>query len=243
MMTDPFLDSMTFAFGMPQGGGCDCCDECNMDGGSMVPVSVASAIRAHKRLKLMEVPVQRTQKRVLVTRESGISVWELVMPLDAEPLIEFGNSHRIIFVKKLKKGSIIKKIGKGIVGSSDEEKSRQCALWSEGKCYLLPSNGGKALGWTHEKDTSVEEKVDGHAIVYYIKITHDALQEQNDKEESKTSEFFEKVRNIFEKVLPTEKGDEGGNEKKSELNLGVGPLDELVAKEIQEMVLSFSSEP
>jgi len=86
-MSDPFLDSMTFAFGMPEGRGCDC-DECGLDTGSMVPVSVANAVREHKRLKLMKVPVRRTQERVLVTRESGISVWELVMPLDAEPLIE-----------------------------------------------------------------------------------------------------------------------------------------------------------
>mmetsp|Transcript_23316 Transcript_23316/g.32573 ORF Transcript_23316/g.32573 Transcript_23316/m.32573 type:complete len:159 (-) Transcript_23316:104-580(-) len=149
--------------------------------------------------------------------------------------VRFGHSHRIIFVKKLKKGSIIKTIGDGIIGSSDEEKSRQCASWSEGKCYLLPSNGGKALGWTHEQDPSVEEKVDGHAIVYYIKITHDALKQQNDKEESKMSDFFEKVRNIFEKVLPAEKNDECGNEKQSELDLDIGLLNDLVAKEIQDI--------
>ena len=87
---DAFLSSMTFASG-DIARNCDC-DECGL-----IPVSIANAIRQHKRRKV----VQRTQDRSLVTRADGLSVWKNTMPLQAEPLIEFGNSHRIVLVDKL----------------------------------------------------------------------------------------------------------------------------------------------
>jgi len=234
---------MTFALGAHQNRDCDC-DECGLDTGSMVPVSIANAIREHKRLKLMNVPVRRTQERVLLTRENGISVWELIMPLDAEPLIEFGYSHRIIFVKTLKKASVIKTIGKGIVGSSDEEQNRQRVSWSEGKCYLIPTNGGKALGWIHGQDPAFEEKVDGHAILYYIKITLDALEDQNEKEEENaTSEWVKKIRDIFRKVLPIEENAKGSNVKKNEQDFAISPLKDIDASEIQKTVFSLTAKP
>lgn len=72
---------------------CDC-DECDF-----IPVQIAVAIRQHKRLKTHALT--RTQDRTLVARADTISVWKLTMPVDAEPLIEFGNSHRIVLVDSL----------------------------------------------------------------------------------------------------------------------------------------------
>lgn len=89
-----FLSSMTFA-----GGGlmrdCDC-DECEF-----VPASIREAIRQHKRLKTNSSSLTRTQDRSIVARENTISVWKLTMPVDAEPLIEFGGSHRIVLIDTL----------------------------------------------------------------------------------------------------------------------------------------------
>lgn len=90
---DAFLSSMTFSSG-EIGRGCDC-DECDM-----IPADIVQAIQRHKRQKLIDVPLTRTQDRALVKRCESISVWKWTMPLNAEPLIEFGNSHRIIFVKQ-----------------------------------------------------------------------------------------------------------------------------------------------
>eukprot|EP00532_Pseudo-nitzschia_australis_P008960 CAMPEP_0168165452 /NCGR_PEP_ID=MMETSP0139_2-20121125/1495_1 /TAXON_ID=44445 /ORGANISM="Pseudo-nitzschia australis, Strain 10249 10 AB" /LENGTH=236 /DNA_ID=CAMNT_0008082571 /DNA_START=338 /DNA_END=1048 /DNA_ORIENTATION=- len=102
------------------------------------------------------------------------------MPKHAEPLIEFGSSHRIVWVKRLVKpnknqntdnyknnnsnhstshksdsNSILQWIGKGIIGSSDEEKDRiHLNDWTEGSVHFVPSNGGKAVGWIHTSATS-----------------------------------------------------------------------------------------
>jgi hypothetical protein len=38
-------------------------------------------------------------------RDGGISIWKIEMPPGAQPLTEFGYSHRFIFVKTLPKVS------------------------------------------------------------------------------------------------------------------------------------------
>lgn len=93
---DAFLASMTFS-SVDFGRGCEC-DECDQ-----VPSDIRRAIQAHKRLKLQHVPLMRTQDRALVAREESITVWKWTMPLNAEPLIEYGNNHRIVFVAHLPK--------------------------------------------------------------------------------------------------------------------------------------------
>ncbi|KAL3924553.1 MAG: hypothetical protein SGILL_000978 [Bacillariaceae sp.] len=74
-----------------------------------------------------------------------------------EPLLEFGSSHRIVWIQRLPRSAsdntntVIQSIGTGIVGSSDEEKSRKhLEDWKEGTVILVPSNGGKAVGWIHD---------------------------------------------------------------------------------------------
>ena len=106
----------------------------------------------------MTGPIKRTQQRTLVGRHGQISLWNMHMPKNAEPLIEFGSSHRIVWVKQLgetNNGSSLRWIGKGIIGSSDEEKSRKKMIeWTEGNVFLVPSNGGKAVGWILASDDS-----------------------------------------------------------------------------------------
>ena len=165
-MSDSFLNSMTFASNgggsrrrvhgsdgggdgdsfmegfLSGGGGCDC-DECGIR--EVVPGPILEAMREHKRQK---VAIKRTQERTLVCRSGQISVWDWVMPLEAEPLIEYGSTHRIVWIEKLP--GHLKSIGKGIIGSSDEENTRiDLENWIEGGIYLVPSNGGKAIGFIH----------------------------------------------------------------------------------------------
>ena len=108
---DAFVSSMTFASSLGEFGttstfggagtgtalGCSC-DECEF-----LPRDIRLALQAHKRRKLETVPLIRTQDRTLVMRQESIAVWKWTMPLNAEPLIEFGNNHRIVFVARLPK--------------------------------------------------------------------------------------------------------------------------------------------
>lgn len=156
-MTDSFLQSMTFSRADEFLDACDC-DECEN-----VPPSIRNAIHERKRLRIEAGPIKRTQQRTLVGRDGQISLWCMNMPKNAEPLVEFGSSHRIVWVKKLEtiNGNTLKWIGKGIIGSSDEEKSRKkMTEWTEGNVFLVPSNGGKAVGWIYTNDDSNSTKTD-----------------------------------------------------------------------------------
>lgn len=158
-MSDNFMQSMTFARTDQYLDKCDC-DECDN-----VPPSIREIIHLHREERRATGPIKRTQQRSLVSRDGQISVWCMNMPQNAEPLIEFGSSHRIVWVKKLtgttstsgsaEHRSTLSWIGNGIVGSSDEEKSRKkMTEWTEGNFFLVPSNGGKAVGWIHTTDNS-----------------------------------------------------------------------------------------
>lgn len=168
---DPFLESMTFASGVPTGRNCDC-DEC----GSMLPLSIATAIKTHK----LTEPMRRTQDRTLVARRGGISVWKLTMPRNAEPLVEYGNSHRIVLVDRLPLTSCLKSTGKGILGSSVEENSRKKMDWTQGNGYFVRENGGKAIGFCHDVDSDSDKDENpsdpvGYATVYILKVTLEQL--------------------------------------------------------------------
>lgn len=157
---DPFLSSMTFAASGGTGaarGGCEC-DDCGPGGGLFTPQAIIDAIRKHKRQRHEYQPMKRTQQRELVQRHGPISVYKLTMPLDADPLVEFGTAHRLIWIQSLSDTSTLKTIGKGIVGSQDEEGGRQeLTLWKQGGVYLVPSNGGKAVAWLHNNNKLVAE--------------------------------------------------------------------------------------
>lgn len=156
-MTDTFLQSMTFAKPEEFLGSCDC-DECDN-----MPESIRKFLHEKKRERIIAVPIKRTQQRTSIGRHGRISLWCMHMPKNAEPLVEFGSSHRIVWIKKLgaslntsnNDSSILRWIGKGIIGSSDEEKSRKNMIeWTEGNVFLVPSNGGKAVGWIYADNDS-----------------------------------------------------------------------------------------
>lgn len=148
-----FLDTFTFTNGNHQF--CEC-DECEIfvrndkRNPNMIPPSVAEAINRHQQLRRTQQPLRRSQSRSLIKREGSITVYDYHLPLNvSEPLVEFGNSHRIIWVKHLSRHSRLYNLGTGIIGSSAEEESRQGLEWEEGNVYFTPSNGGKAVGWVH----------------------------------------------------------------------------------------------
>ncbi len=154
-MSDDFLKSMTFSRAGEFLDKCDC-EECEN-----VPPSIREIVNLKKLERRATGPIKRTQQRSLIGRDGQVSVWCMHMPKNAEPLVEFGSSHRIVWVKQLesspcgRENGTLKWIGNGIIGSSDEEKSRtKMADWNEGNFFLVPSNGGKAIGWIHARNDS-----------------------------------------------------------------------------------------
>mmetsp|Transcript_25773 Transcript_25773/g.60426 ORF Transcript_25773/g.60426 Transcript_25773/m.60426 type:complete len:225 (+) Transcript_25773:145-819(+) len=189
-MTDSFLKSMTFSRAGEFLDSCDC-DECDN-----VPLPIRRLVHERKRQRLTAGIIKRTQQRTLVARRDRISLWCMHMPKSAEPLVEFGSSHRIVWIKHLRAShnatdnndGILRWIGQGIIGSQDEEKSRKKLVeWTEGNVFLVPSNGGKAVGWIYARDgfrntktltDRVEEqdnKGDSFAILYIAKIPMDVI--------------------------------------------------------------------
>jgi hypothetical protein len=203
-MSDDFVQSMTFVSAGEHIRSCDC-DEC--DNLPWSPAMVA-AIRERKRQRLAKAPIKRTQHRELVERLGSVSLYRLTMPVTAAPLVEFGNSHRVLWIERKPQDTVISSIGKGIIGSSDEESSRICLKdWKEGSVILVPSNGGKAVGWLHEYpndgvnrtslgvDSSAQENCDNKkkekdkttnvpaspVVIYVAKVPSDKYQEIDSK--------------------------------------------------------------
>lgn len=184
------MSSMTFASSND-----DFRDSCDCDDCGTVPEPILRAIRQRKRQRMEAGLLKRTQERTLTKRELStcISLWKWTMPLTAEPLVEFGSSHRILWIQKLMPGSSLRSIGTGIIGSSNEEQSRSDLDWQEGDVYLIPSNGGKAVGWIHmnrktsssgtsssddgKKDDMPAPASTGHAILHICKIPLDQLKD------------------------------------------------------------------
>jgi len=116
---DAFLSSMTFASGDIS---CEC-DECGLS--DDVPSAIRNAVMEHQRKRKAEQLStaifnngnnnrQRgyniQQSRELVKRECGFSIWKLVIPCcvsgssrGSDPLVEYRNQHRILFIKQLDK--------------------------------------------------------------------------------------------------------------------------------------------
>jgi hypothetical protein len=164
VVENSFLSSMTFT-SLQRDDICCNCDECDFtntaaggssSNGGIIPATIRQALHRYKRRKLESgAPIRRTQCRTLVKRNliNNVAVWNWTMPRGAEPLVELGNSHRIIWVQRFPENSLIKAIGKGVLGSSHEEKDRTVMDWKQGGVYLIPANGGKAVGWIHQEAT------------------------------------------------------------------------------------------
>ena len=127
---DAFLLSMTFASGGFLGR-CDCSDsDCEVSGGGVddrdpLPRDVRDAVDRHnarKRRGAEEGEEERRQRRrdvhplssssstrlairqerTLVRREGGFALWRLALPPgDGDPIVEYRNNHRVLFVERL----------------------------------------------------------------------------------------------------------------------------------------------
>ena len=204
-MSDTFLESMTFSNAGAFDRDCDC-DECG---------PVPFAIQKWKRQRLLNRPIKRTQKRSLINRYTVngslmMSVYSISMPKNAEPLIEFGNSHRIVWIRRLvhhgntfssnNRNNILQWIGKGIIGSSDEEKGRNSLYDLTEDCiFFVPSNGGKAIGWIHttaaiNESTFNQEADGGYAVLYVVKIPPDVLNEEKQGKDTNINDNDDKCQ-------------------------------------------------
>jgi hypothetical protein len=209
LTVDPaFEASMTFASfaNGPSAGGCDC-DECGV-GSNYLPNAIAAAVKRHKA-EIQAMPLKRTQHRALGKREQQVSVYAWTLPAEAEPLVEFGNSHRFIWIQRLPESSVIKAIGKGIIGSADEEKQRVALDWKQGDIVFVPSNGGKAVGWFHHAAPLSEEgteddasfKQAGHVVLQIAKVPVGATELSGNNVESKGLPWYNIIRDVCRKVL------------------------------------------
>lgn len=162
-----FLASMTFASGTVQRTRCDC-DECGRR--SMIPMTIRNAIQEYHAQK--RHPMKRTQSRRLIQRQQAAVLWEWILPLHSEPLLEFGNPKmcRIIWVRKLRPGHCLKHIGTGIVGSASEENGRIDLNWKEKEVYLLFGTENKAMGWIVECLNETKDTLQSPAELVIAKI-------------------------------------------------------------------------
>jgi len=98
-----FLDSMTFAH---RDDDCEC-DECDLPKNSSLPAPAKKLALDYNSISNTKEAVNaKPQKRVFVARDNltGISIWKWILPVQQmQPMLEFGNSHRIIYVDKLAK--------------------------------------------------------------------------------------------------------------------------------------------
>jgi hypothetical protein len=95
MAHQDFLSSMTFA----SSAGCEC-DECG------IPEEILEAVRKRKAEQThaygSNKRVHIEQKRELVARYGGYSIWKLTLPVGGgDPIVEMRNSYRILFVERL----------------------------------------------------------------------------------------------------------------------------------------------
>lgn len=190
---DAFLSSMTFAT-----KDCDC-DEC----GIRTPLSnsiINEAIQHHKRQKLLYDHMSFvSQERALIKREGTVSLWKLIMPPGSDPLIEFtGSSWRCILVDRIPRGRIVKITGTGIIGSSDECKSRQLCDWKEKGVYIYPTTKSrKSMGFVNEKQDkdAILSKGDTsqHIVLYIIKATEKVLEVNNDSSSCDSDASLQKL--------------------------------------------------
>jgi hypothetical protein len=175
-----FVDLMTFTSVKPT---CDC-DECcivsvrSSAHPSQVPETFYSVLKGYKRRKLAEMPLRRSQVRTLLGRSGSdsVAVWQWIMPLSAEPLVEFGNPliHRIIWIQRLHRRLILKHIGTGILGSREEEQGRKQLDWIEDDIILVSGEGTRSTGYVVENVGDEyrpdADEVVGPAVLYVAKV-------------------------------------------------------------------------
>ena len=180
--TAAFLSTMTFASQQHVVGRCDC-DECGervVNGMPVIPNAIQQALQDYQRQKLRQGPLRRTQNRQVMLRSqhAAVSIYKWNLPVHADPLLEFGDSHRLVWVRRHPATTVLKQIGTGIVGSSAEQAKRQILDWQAPNVYWVPSRSGKAVGWIHEPATNTNstDTPGGPIELYVVKVKPEALQ-------------------------------------------------------------------
>jgi hypothetical protein len=174
------------------------CDECDININDVIPPEILRAVRAHQNKRKSDQliapfdkrsKVNIVQRRELIERFGGVSLWKLTMPAgNGDPIVEYRNSHRIVFVQRLPRvNSTVFSIGRGIIGSAAEEKDRKPVRWGQGSAHYLPCRKGLACGWIHKQprdgddnqNESVEEcdTVDTDVTLYIFKASTEAIHE------------------------------------------------------------------
>lgn len=215
---DAFLGEMTFA----QMDKCDC-DECGLSC-AFPPPSIQTAIMDYKKMK-----PSPTQERTLIKRCGGVSIWKIAMPLNSQPLTEFGNSHRFLYYKTVPQSVSVKSIGQGVVGSKSETDSRLKVDWKEGSGSFCCANGGKAIGFVSETEGDDTSKTDENMnVVYYaLKATHSSVDDfLKGDTQSNPNLWVTNLLSLFKKHL------ESKDTKLDEKTLGT----------ISDMIASFENE-
>lgn len=116
----------------------------------------------------------------------------------------------------------MKSIGKGIIGSSNEESGRKIVSWNERKGYVIPSNGGKALGWIHMKSqVEGDPEPKGHVILYTIKIPVSNLAKRSAGDEEGENGWVRSVCEICRNILPMSADELGEDGKQSNQSISI----------------------
>lgn len=217
---DAFLGEMTFA----QMDKCDC-DECGLSC-ALPPPSIQAAIMNYKKMK-----PSPTQERTLIKRYGGVSIWKIAMPLNSQPLTEFGNSHRFLYYKTVPQSVCVKSIGQGVVGSKSETDSRLKVDWKEGSGSFCCANGGKAIGFVSEAGDDTSKTDENMTVVYYaLKATQssvdDFLQGDTHPVENNPNLWNTNLLSLFKKHLASKDT----------------KLDEKALGTISDMVATFENE-
>jgi hypothetical protein len=244
-----FIKSMTFTSVIAR---CDC-DECCVEGGikrslPQIPQAIGLAVQNYKRTKRAEVLVKRSQARTLIGRSTllkDLAVWELTIPSLAEPLIEYGNPlvYRIIWVRRLHKNLLLKRIGCGIIGSKNEEHGRQQLDWMENDVIVVSSKDQKAVGYIVEPAKLDDDIIDvkdappGPVVLYVAKIPSELLVYDDDNEThfddnslttnaSSPSSPFEMIRRICSRAIRS-----WSDSKDKENSIRLDPSDQTLFRE------------
>jgi hypothetical protein len=96
---------------------------------------------------------RRTQDCVVRKSALNTAVREWILPVGAEPRLDFMPAHRFVYVRALP--GRLQRIGSGIVGSASEEKSRVLEAWNQKSVWFVPdARTNCAVGWVQVKHTN-----------------------------------------------------------------------------------------
>jgi hypothetical protein len=217
-----FLASMTFGR-----ISCDCSDdECKERPSTLstdVPNAIMEAIRQYRDSHTRQQRSRQSAERRLLFRSSSqpLFVYQWTLPFDvSEPLVEYGSSHRLVWIKSLPRGLLLQAIGTMritkdtgstttddgpmILGSALEEEHRTMLPdWRENDVIFVPSTGGKAVGWIVNQDDNVsvnESKGnDARAVLCIAKLSADCSLDADDEDDSLTSTVRAALRTLTTK--------------------------------------------